>query len=144
MPALPLADFEKLIKFMGMTGSSADGEALNAMRLANNMLMRSNLSWEEILRGKVTVQNIQAAAGAQPAGSTVPKGAAKRTPDVEVDEVIEHLQATVRPGGFRDFVDGLAKQWEDEGWLSTKQWDALKRSFDRSGQRSNASNWQSV
>lgn len=46
---------ELLIKLMGMTGSASDGEALNAMRLANKLVKDAGWTWERILQGKIKV-----------------------------------------------------------------------------------------
>ena len=42
-------DLKRFLKIMGMTTSAADGEALNAMRLANQMLADAKMSWEDLL-----------------------------------------------------------------------------------------------
>lgn len=44
-----------LIKLLKMTTSSNDGEALNAIRMANHALSKFGGDWERLLRGKVTV-----------------------------------------------------------------------------------------
>lgn len=49
-PKLPL-----LIKLMGMTTASNDGEALIAIRKANDLLRSADWTWERLLSGKVTV-----------------------------------------------------------------------------------------
>jgi hypothetical protein len=40
---------ERLIQLMGMTGSHFDGEAVNALRLAGQLLQKHKLSWREVL-----------------------------------------------------------------------------------------------
>lgn len=40
----------QLIKFLGMTGSKHDGEALNAVRIANRLLGSLGITWEEVFR----------------------------------------------------------------------------------------------
>jgi Protein of unknown function (DUF2786) len=40
---------DKLAKLLGMSQSSHDGEALNAVRLANRMLAKHKLTWREAL-----------------------------------------------------------------------------------------------
>lgn len=44
-----------LIKLLKMTSSSNDGEALSAMRKANEQLAKFGGDWEALLRGKVTI-----------------------------------------------------------------------------------------
>jgi hypothetical protein len=48
MPLDP-RDRDKLIKLLGMIGSSADGEALNAARLANKLVVDRGLTWGQVL-----------------------------------------------------------------------------------------------
>jgi hypothetical protein len=50
-------DLAKFIKLMKMTTASVDGEALNAIRMANAMLKRNNHDWEVLLKGKITIVN---------------------------------------------------------------------------------------
>lgn len=44
-----------LIKLLKMTTSTADGEALAALRAANKTLLRLGWDWEKLLHGKVTI-----------------------------------------------------------------------------------------
>lgn len=44
---------DKLIKFMMLTQSENDGEALNAMRMANKILKKENKTWVDVL-GKIS------------------------------------------------------------------------------------------
>lgn len=44
-----------LIKLLKMTASSNDGEAVVAVRKANECLKRMSTDWESLLRGKVTI-----------------------------------------------------------------------------------------
>lgn len=46
---------EKLIKMLNMTTSSNEGEALTALRMANKHLKEQKWTWDELLRGKITV-----------------------------------------------------------------------------------------
>ncbi len=44
-----MLDKEKLTKIMMLSTSDADGESLNAIRMANRMIKSVNLNWESIL-----------------------------------------------------------------------------------------------
>jgi hypothetical protein len=46
---------ELLIKLMGMTTSANDGEALVAVRKANELLAANKWSWEKLIRGKLKI-----------------------------------------------------------------------------------------
>ena len=71
-------DLDMLIKLMGMTGSSNDNEALAAMRLAAKWLTNRGHNWDDLLRGKVTVEAdpfaIAAPAATRPTNTTTSSG----------------------------------------------------------------------
>ena len=46
---------ELLVKLLGMTASSNDGEALVAIRKANRLLAEAGWSWDQLIRGKITI-----------------------------------------------------------------------------------------
>lgn len=48
-------NLDLLIKIMSMTTSDNDGQALVAMRKANEQLKKWGWTWESILRGKISV-----------------------------------------------------------------------------------------
>jgi hypothetical protein len=47
------ADFDRLLKLLGMSGSASNGEALNAIRLANRLLRDRGLTWPEAIERNV-------------------------------------------------------------------------------------------
>jgi len=49
------AKLEKLIKCLNMASSSHDGEAINAVRLATQILKAEGWTWEALLTSKVTL-----------------------------------------------------------------------------------------
>lgn len=51
----PLPKQELLIKLMGLTASSNDGEALTALRKATSLLATAGWDWDKLIRGKITV-----------------------------------------------------------------------------------------
>lgn len=58
--------YSKLIKLLGMTRSAQDGEALNAMKLANKELDKLGLTWGEFVMRQITVVADPFASGAIP------------------------------------------------------------------------------
>lgn len=46
---------DRLIKLMGMTGSSNDGEALVALRMATKLLNEAGWDWARLIEGKIKV-----------------------------------------------------------------------------------------
>lgn len=55
-------DIEKLVKILGMTGSSHDAEALVALRTALKMMAAAKVTWKDLLQPTVTVNKDDAAA----------------------------------------------------------------------------------
>ena len=51
-----MLNVEKFTKVLGLTTSPADGEALNAIRIANKMLREANLSWAQIITTSPTLR----------------------------------------------------------------------------------------
>lgn len=49
---LPEAQARRLVQILGMLGSNADGEVVNAARKADRMLREAKLSWAELLNGE--------------------------------------------------------------------------------------------
>ena len=46
---MPELDLEKLARVLGMVGSDHDGEALNALRLADRMLRENGIGWSDLI-----------------------------------------------------------------------------------------------
>jgi len=51
----PKFDHKRLVKFLGMTTSTNDGEALSAIRMANRELARLGKTWQEFVDMRITV-----------------------------------------------------------------------------------------
>jgi hypothetical protein len=52
-------DRSKLIKFLNLSASKNDGEALSAIRKTHNFLEFSETNWEELLEPKIIKENIE-------------------------------------------------------------------------------------
>lgn len=59
-------DLVKFIKVMKMTSSSHEGEALAALRTATRMMAAAKVTWDDILKPKVTVKHTNDARAYQP------------------------------------------------------------------------------
>lgn len=82
-------NIEKLIKMLNMTTSSMDQEALTAMRMVNQHLKDNKWTWDEILRGKITV-------AADPF-MTAPIPAARFTPSASPQQAYRPQQPAPQP-----------------------------------------------
>jgi hypothetical protein len=116
-------DFEKFIKLMMMTTSDHDHEALVALRKANAMLDSVDRNWEELLRGKVTMQVPWPSSG---------KSSQRHTDAGEINAMFSELMTTVPyNSSFRVFIEDVHDWWERKGFLTNAQYNALKRSIQR-------------
>jgi len=139
-------DVDKFIKVVGMTGSMGDGECLNAARKANAMLAEANLTWEDVVRGKWRnmppdprytappwggPDQFQTGGGYRPR-DTDAFGDPRRYDGPEVEEMITQLMNTVSAASsFRGFVESIAAFYERAGFVTEKQYQALRRSCRR-------------
>jgi hypothetical protein len=114
---MKLSEFNKLKKLMMMTTSSNDGECLNALRLANGMLMAENVNWDEVLDRSVTVVHDE------PTPATVTP--APGLDGAEITQAFNIVYGSRMGDSFRTFIDSLHSQWETRGSLTQKQITAL-------------------
>lgn len=119
-----LKRFEIFIKLMRLTTSDQDGEALVALRKANAILMEANLDWEDLLRSKVTVR--QTDQQPKPTGKVFNNAN-------EINKMFEALFKKVPESSpFRSgFLNSLHEWWEDKGFLTEKQYNAVLKSYER-------------
>lgn len=142
-------NFDLFIKVMGMTASSHDGEALNAIRKANALLGAQNMNWEDFLRAKVKW------AREEPKGEKTSsekdrdqryRGGAKREypdgskmaskpEDVEaVETIFKFLFDKIPPNSsFREFLNSICDYWEMNGFITERQFDAIHNAYHRQG-----------
>lgn len=122
---MDLKRFETFIKLMNLTTSDQDGEALVALRKANAVLMESNINWEQLLRSKVSVKD----AGQN---QTTYKGR-QFTNTAEIDAMFDALFKKIpTTSSFRTgFLDDVHKWWEEKGFLTEKQYNAVLKSYER-------------
>jgi hypothetical protein len=122
---------ELFTKLMMLSTSCHDQEALAALRKANDILAQSKVSWAELL----DALSRDDAAPAPP-----PR---RRSPEPEFTDVepfadrkhrnkaeIELMFTVLRDrklGSFQKFVDSVHGFWIRTGFLTTKQYDALRK-----------------
>src|ERR1035437_5238070 len=126
-------------KIMMLTTSSNDSEALAALRKANNILREPKVSWEELLNATAPKpadqsfrtppsQRKRPAADWNDVNSN--KGI-RYTDEDEINPMFEKAFANNNSAGFGEFLSSIHIWWTNRGWLSEKQYDALKRSVER-------------
>lgn len=122
---MKLADFNQLRKLMQMTTSDSDREALTAIRKANEIIARSDTTWERVFGRLVTVDP-----GIEPDPESM-----RKAPDAAgrrryLGDLLEDV-AGASSGSFLDFVADLQRQFEERGTLTPAQVDALERARAR-------------
>lgn len=128
-------DKAKLAKLLAMTTSTHDGEAINAMRLANEMILKAGLTWENVLTTvghpgfTVTVTRHKA-----PEQRPYEEWVAPHLRDkASIDLMFRTIYAQPRTDNeeFWQFMDSIHERWTRHGNLTQKQYSALVRCYQK-------------
>lgn len=125
---MPL-DREKLTKVLAMTTSPVSHEALAAIRTANAMLTRENMTWEDVLTVAPTNMRISITRGPIDEDWVAPHLKDKVVIDLMFRCVFSAPHSNNDP--FWKFMDSIHQRWLQHGNLSQGQYSALKRSYQR-------------
>jgi hypothetical protein len=124
-------DRAMLTKFMGMTMSAHDNEALTAMRKANAMLLEENLTWQEVLAASPKLSAFRVPPSARTKPANEPDHQQDRYDDAdEINSLFEDAFSNAF-GTFRDFLHSIHEWWETKGFLTPKQYQALRKAAGR-------------
>lgn len=139
----------KFVKLMMLTMSENDGEALVALRKANAMLAAADVNWEEFLT-LVGTEN-QKPQQPQQQSATPQRSSSSSKPPWEDDDDFADVGRDAKTGrytdadtinklferafaktrrsssGFREFLDSVHEFWERAGFLTEKQYHAVRR-----------------
>ena len=127
---MSVKEFGHLKKFMMMTTSDNEQEALTALRMANNILKKHNVNWDAVFARLVKVGNqIESADDVE---AKVMSG--QRSSRVRITEALE-IAMTNATGSFYSFLHSLSEQFENTGRLTQAQEDAIIKSAQRAGWR---------
>src|SRR5258708_7749654 len=102
---ISLGELDQIKRFMGLTFSVHDGEALSALRKTNEVLKKHGLTWAEVLGRSVT------------AGSTGIEPANEMSIETQIRKAFDELRGNVF-GSFKEFVASLEAQFEEKRYLS--------------------------
>jgi hypothetical protein len=136
-------DMKRLIALMGMTDSVGDGEALNAVRMANRMLKTAGKTWAEVLTparldinfGTTPDYRTPPSRRKQSWGTTVKRGT--RNPDrgrntgSDIDAMLGALSSRKHDMSTMMFIASLNDHWERKSFLTDPQYEALKALHSR-------------
>lgn len=128
-------DRDRLVKLLAMTTSDNDGEALNALRMANKMLAAEKMTWEQVLA--VQGSNISITLQRRPMTESYDTREVWVPPHLKDKPVIEQMFRTIyaKTGaadtGFKEWLDSVHGWWEKNGSITQGQYQALRRSYGR-------------
>lgn len=147
----PKFDHERLVKFMRMTESDNDGEALAALRMANKLIKAAGKNWADVLPDpgvaerklfeaftyKQRGQQYDArrySAGPQKFGEPLrqrhpPQRDDTKHRDEDIPMMLNALATRKGDTLFLMFVASVRQHWTDKGWLGTTQLVALRRVY---------------
>lgn len=116
---------EQFTKLMMMTTSPNDNEALTAIRKANAMLAASNNNWQDFIKGKVKMVSTYET-------QTDSDSSNKHTNAQEINMWFDEICSNPRTSlGFLDFIESVRSWWEQKGFLTDKQYEAIKSAYER-------------
>jgi hypothetical protein len=133
---MKLHDFNRLKKFMQMTFSDSDNEALTAMRQANAVLKREGLDWTRVLDRVVTL-DVEDADEPSPPSRNATRAAQPHGIDEakRINDAFDTIEDNDPRAGFADFIASLKAQWERRHHLTENQKAALFKAADNAGRR---------
>ncbi len=116
-------DLDKLVKVMGYTTSPNDGEAINAIRIANGILDGANITWEQFIAQKtIVIQEV--------VSRTVPDLTSTKGKDPQIEQMLSACLKGINSSSGLKFIQSLAEWYKAKGFLTQKQKDALERWYD--------------
>lgn len=134
---MKLADFHLLKKLMNLTLSGSDQEKLTALAKVNEIIAKSNTTWDRILdrviKVDVLVESVEDALSDRPGGGD--KDAARAAFRKKIDDAFKTIEESDPRGTWADFVDDLKNQWTRNGRLSEAQVEAIIKGAKRVEER---------
>lgn len=128
-------DKERFLKLMMMTTSDADGEALNALRMANAMLKAEKKTWDDVLTQETVVNiNLRQRTPTHYTQQKEEDWVAPHLRDkVMIDTMFRAIYAQPRTDNeeFWQFMDSVHHQWGQRERLTPGQYQAIRKCYNR-------------
>lgn len=123
-------DRERLAKLLAMTASDKDGEALNAMRMANRVIEAAGLTWAEVLEQQAAVS--VRIFDMTPARSPPWEDDERLSNRAVIDEMFRTIYGLPQDGSeFWSWLDDVKSRYDKHGRLTKGQYDGVRRSYAR-------------
>lgn len=118
---------------MLMTTSDSDGEALNALRMANKLLAAEALRWPDVLQEerKVTVTVSREGWNGAPYKAEEEWVPPHLKDKVVIDLMFKTIYGTQMTPDFKAFLDNVHERWKKFGSLTANQYNAIRRCYSR-------------
>jgi len=133
---IPLPKLHLLTKLLAMTASANDGEALTAIRKANDILKEHGFTWQEVLSKQVgaTSGNYQSAQGGSDfsmrAHEQDDRASVVERTNAHIDKCLDTLRGKDL-GKFTDWIKSIDDQWARTRYLSPDQRRPLFAAYER-------------
>lgn len=120
---ISLTDLAQVKKYMGLTFSVHDGEALSALRKVNSILKKHALTWDEVLSRTVKADSLPIEeSGEMSIGDQIRKA-------------LDLVRSTQMSDSFAVFLSSIEAQYEQTGYLTPEQrrplFAAAKRQMEK-------------
>jgi len=132
-------NLDKIIKLMGMTGSSHDPEAISALRMATELMRKWGWTWEAVLRGKIKIMpdpfaNIPRPMTGQSGTNYMRQPPAPPPPPKQFDNKVElekyfdkvNMPGRKIPHDIAQRLASIERTWNNNGFLLYKDYDFLR------------------
>lgn len=141
-----MVDWDKLGKLMRLTESEHDGEAINALRMANRMLAADNLNWSDVMGmlkvgGRIARKVVESASPVHGAGRGTARygqrASQKRPEDTrqhretDIPVMFGSLRAKQHDMFTMVMLAGFWEHWEKHSYLTGAQYDTLKQLYTK-------------
>ncbi|MET4121186.1 hypothetical protein ABIB85_007666 [Bradyrhizobium sp. JR1.5] len=142
-----IIDRERLLKFMRLTESDHDGEAIAAMRMANKLIRSAGKTWEDVVSGVAapapksygspapsdyrTPPSQRATRQYGRADPRSPKTEDKKIYDDNIGTYLKELTKRRHDPSTVMFLASLSEYYEAKGYLTEPQYETVMRMHDR-------------
>lgn len=117
-------NYTKLVKLLRMTQD--DEDAPDAIKAVNLMLVQENVSWDDVLKGNVVyTTDVKEHVRKKKVKKVVVSDEVRYDNKEEILGYFEVL-AERELGDFEGFVDSVYDQFQDRGYLTERQYNAIK------------------
>lgn len=147
-----MTDWDRLGKLMRMTESDSDGEALNALRMANRLLTESGLNWSDVMamvrqasrvpRSTVVVEERKRGTARYGAKADQRRPEDTRRHDgADINVMFASVSGKRHDMLTMTMLAAFRDHWDRHNYLTGAQYDTLKQMYSNAN-REGRTTWQ--